>query len=294
MKSLFCLLLFAFAFGCEKSDFQTVEDSQSLTSHTSHTLVSARQLPDGLTLPLGTVINVVENGFNFILPTGYVTVFEKETEDGESLILGPGSGGYSCTCSGSGACTVVYDSGTSTYGCGHGTCERNETCTGAYDKSKYSANSRLVGIVYSAKKSDGVLPGNPTKNASWVAGYEFDPFELAEFKLAIQELYDFAFENNKEIDMSDYAFGEIPEGYGIVQVNYLGHAFGMLLPTSGNQLDELVPDSEYKSADPGNGNDEYTCTGSNGCECTGNRKCILGRCIYTCTGCTTCTLSVDE
>lgn len=83
-----------------------------------------------------------------------------------------------------------------------------------------------------------------------------------------------------KIDGSDQA----PEGYAFVPVNLYGVSFALVIPDDGS-IASFFPDVQLTRMN--------SCTGSNGCGCEYEKRCILGNCFYTCGGCSTCTLTIN-
>lgn len=272
MKNLVLLLLVFSSFiiySC--SDNEPLQE----TPFSIEVLEDVRVLGD-LSLPIGTSITKNENGstINILLPEDFDFI---SLNNGEIEFYNKSS--YTCTCSGENAtrsCTVFYNSKVG-YGCLQSDCTK--TCSG---KAGGNENRLTVlGIVNTSNNE--ILDDFDGFNGSLTpAGYDLFFEVIAKEK--ISELYEVLYEPydiNSPEELLNSPFEPV-----FVPVSYMGIQFSLVVPDYSEQKD-----FQFKSISSGT---IVTCTGTATCVCIKKKKCVLGNCIYYCTGCTSCTMSVVE
>ncbi len=226
---------------------------------------------DDLILPKGTRVKQVSDArIDFTLPKGLK--FLVLTADDEIVLRSSGS--YSCTCSKTGSCTVFWNENTG-YGCLQSTC--SGSCTG----KRSEGNENFIGVIDESNDALVTAAETPTGYLTEM-GYEAFFERIAYNK--VKEHYDFIY-GSQNIETTEELIDKYGSNVEYLHVQYLGVQFSLLVPSFEDEKeDQLI---ELRSGPT------VTCTGSDGCTCIKSRKCILGNCVYYCTGCTTCTMNVD-
>lgn len=271
---LAALLLVIFSCDQESNKIQNTHDEALEAFAIPDVLTITTPLFEGLLLPIGTKVDIIDNGgteVEFELPDEYRFLLKNRVTGEVSL----GSrGGYRCTCSASGACTVVYNDQAG-FGCLHNSC--SGTCSGTIVRDK---PDEIVGVI------NTMVPEITVKTQSLVATFtpngEEAFFDLPAVANQVKDHYNFVYENMKKPDFELATIGGAPpNGYEFIQVYLYGHTFAMLVPQ------ESGPDIDNSLLKGG-----ASCT-ANGCTCEYKKTCRFGYCVYTCTGCD-CTLHIPE
>lgn len=273
---------FALLASCQQAEVEMAQETlKSVDSY--QTLAQAQPLEEGIELPKGTqwkYTDASQTSVEFVLPQGYSFLLQdKETK---AVSLAP-TGGYSCTCSASGSCTVVFNNSVG-YGCLSGTCTGK--CTGQKTKGLKS-NLEILGVLYTAQ--DDISYETAAKASLSTAGKAAFA-QLPELQKLIQEHYDFLY--GKE-NLPDFPKGEdlvqlSGEDYALAQSYFYGQAFQLLIPYSPD-FSVLFPD--VKLTAPGDAPKSCSCTSGEGKGCALKKVGKFGYYAYYCTGCTTCTMN---
>ncbi|MEZ4983616.1 MAG: hypothetical protein R2795_01020 [Saprospiraceae bacterium] len=289
MRTLLIFLsLTLFIFSCDRDE--SPEKVEQLTDLTLQLPLSQQgllleevALDESLTLPTGTKVTQAKDNLEtiyFELPATHLFL-TTNTATGQSGTTR--YGGYSCTCDGrTGSCAAFSAGGQ--FGCLHNSCSGN--CVGTV---KPSGGNTLTGspdvIVGVLDMADDVLKAGFSQGAASLNEQGLDAFfKIAEVARQIEEQYGFAYHKFPAINMESLAAdAPAPSGHLFLPVHMYGIHFLMLIPASENSL-ELFP--EYALAKSGT----PTCEGSNGCSCSLKKQCFFGNCIWTCSGCKTCTI----
>ena len=291
--SALSLLLFT----CEREGTEplTEQEADLQTSISREVLTTPRAFVEGVAFPIGTRLAPDgDGGLAYTLPTGYRHLWIQSTTG--LTKLGGVAGGYTCSCSKKGSCTVFNTQQTG-YGCLQSSC--SGSCTGKPaddDEARVTGGEddwQFGGFVYDDPELRGGRSEFPASLTIQAHDLFFTDKQVNE---TIRENYEFAYTHRTMPDFSSVELGDIPVGYALVHVNIRGVDFGMLLPDQGTDLEDMFVTSDILR--PGstalNKASDYSCTGSNGCSCEGDKKCRFGFCVYTCTGCTSCTLEVEK
>lgn len=232
-------------------------------------------------LPIGTTWRYTStkgNEVNIQLPKGYSFL---KLNTNTNIVAEEGSGsGYSCTCGGTGSCTVFYQSKLG-YGCLQSTC--GGTCTGS------AAAFKIVGVINSENRQLSLDKSIPKASLSVDGKHNF--LKLTEVQQEIKKNYDFVYANIKKPDFNSInSIGEIPDGYFMAKFYIYGFEVGLLLPKD-TAINKLIPELNI-----GDSPTSCSCSGSQSATntiiagCKLEKDCIFGYCAYYCTGCTTCTM----
>lgn len=258
--------------------FQSCEDDQTLQDQTQELKSISRILEvetalNDIMLPVGTKISALSDSEMEIELPGDFKFLLFDAKEGISYSK---FGGYSCTCSSSGSCTSFYNDRVG-YGCLQSTC--SGSCTGkptGGDKYKLA-----YGIVNTTSKEllgeKFVASGNLTRK-----GMELFLNNVAKDK--ILEFTDIAFSTSDFKNSSELLEVKGEEFATNIVLQYLGISFSTIVP-------EFDNNSQFIKFQKG---PTVSCAGSNGCSCEQDKTCFLGQCVYTCNGCTTCTISADK
>ena len=257
--------------------FQSCEDDPSMQNQEEVNLVT-RTLEiatpmDDIMLPVGTKVTAIsESKMEIELPYDFKFLLYNE-DDGISYSR---FGGYSCTCSGSNSCKSFYNDKAG-YGCLQNSC--TGSCTGT--PTGGNENKIVYGILNT--KSDNLLGENFIESGNLThKGLEIFFNNIAREK--ILNFTDFAY-SNSNFKNSSQLLQEKGEDFGTyVILQYQGISFSTIIPDfdAANQVINLQKGPSI------------SCAGNNGCNCIKDKICFLGQCVYTCEGCTTCTISADE
>lgn len=241
------------------------------------------KLDNEITLPIGTTwsyTSSAENAVKFTLPKGYRFIKFNETTN-VARVAEEDGGGYSCTCGGTGSCTVFYQSKLG-YGCLQSTC--SGTCTGQ------GTSSKIIGIINSDNDQLSIDKniGKASLSIEGMANF----LKLTEVQHEIKKNYDFVYANMKKPDFNSInSFKDIPSEYFMANFYIFGVEVGLILPKD-ESIMKLMPELNVESAPT-----SCSCSGSNltnkaiiAAGCKLEKECIFGYCAYYCTGCTTCTM----
>ncbi len=233
------------------------------------------KLGDDLILPEGSKINFIsESQIDIELPPNFKFLLFDE-RDGVSY---SSKGSYSCTCSAQNSCKVFYNPREG-FGCLQNSC--TGSCTGT--PSGGGGIKRIYGTVNT--QSNDLLGDNFTKSGHLThKGYEIFFKEIVYKKL--NDFFKFAFSENDFKNSTDLIANKGEESVTNVVLQYMGISFSAIVPNFDNESDnQLINFTRGPS---------ISCTGNNGCNCTKDKFCILGNCVYFCDGCTTCTMTVKQ
>lgn len=235
-------------------------------------------LGDEIYLPIGTkwfYTNKEHNRVEFELPKGYQFLLHNETTDQFKFdFIG---GGYSCTCSKGGSCTVFYN-GKIGYGCLQSTC--NGSCTG---KASGISDFKIEGVVYD--NNDTINIDSKVKASLSEIGKR-GIFNVAEFRNEIKRNYDIIYKNHEKPNFSMDNLEK--ENLFIAKTYLFGFEIGLVVPNDIN-LGAIIPNLKNvvsKNA----AKMSCKCSGG-GSGCKLESKGRFGYEVYYCTGCTTCTMS---
>ena len=272
MKKLFnsiliSLLLIITFNACNEKELQ---DTTPLVENVE--ILQEARLVDDILLPIGTkVITKPDEGLDFELPTGFKFVTLNARKGVELLAYGS----YTCTCTKEGgSCTVFYNK-TLGYGCLQSTCDG--TCEG-----KAGGNEQFLGIIDERNNEIISTLEPPTGNLT-ESGYHIFFEQIAYEK--IKEQYDFIYAG-LDIDNPEELLNQNESNVEHIQVQYLGIQFSLIVPNFDEHKDDQIID--FRSGT------EITCTGATNCTCKKGKKCVLGNCVYYCSGCKSCTITVEE
>lgn len=271
------------------------EPNISPPSTAAATIVEAQQLPvgkngllleetllDEMMLPIGTKVIQDDSDpaqIEFELPDGYAFL---TLDDATGVTVTAMRGGYSCSCSGSsGSCTTIYTE-QGGFGCLHGNC--SGSCTGKpTTNNELNSGNTIVGVINS--NNDILTAKKVAYQASFSPGGLDAFFELEEVVQEIKEHYEFVYRYMEQPHFNKIeADSQAPEGYAFVPVTLYGVSFALIVPDDGS-ITTFFPDVQLTRAN--------SCTGNGGCGCEYERRCKFGYCIYTCSGCSTCTLTIN-
>lgn len=266
---------------CSQENNEQENKSTIITANQleTKTLSEKTLLADNIYLPIGTkwhYINKNKSEVVFDLPEGYLFLI-KENSTG-NYITAPGGGGYSCTCSASGSSTVFNNKKVGC-GCLHSSC--TGSCTGTPTSSKGEA---ILGVLIAANDQiDAVndyLPASLSKEGKKAF------FELPKVQLQIKKHYDFIYENYEDPNFNSLNSSKDFENsnYHLVQVSLYGFGFALVFPNDPT-LAKYFPELANKTKPT-----SCSCSGG-GSGCDFEKDCLFGKCVYYCTGCTTCTMS---
>ena len=258
----------------------------------------SRELTNGIHFPVGTIVQTTASGIRYELPAGYRTLFTDVAHEDKLPIVWIGSaiGGYSCVCSGGGACTVIYTQ-QGGYGCLQSDC--TGSCTGSHSEDPDTRTNgaevsehQLVGII--SLETEELAIGEPRHPGHVLPEYQAAFFALPEVRAEIKKNYDFAYANYELPTLVTQTEGEpAPDAnYVMLQAHIYGVSFGMLVPGNTQELADVFPEEFMADFDPLTKNG-FSCDGSNGCTCVGEKQCAFGYCVWTCSGCSKCTLTVE-
>ena len=155
--------------------------------------------------------------------------------------------------------------------------------TGATRNNELNSSNTILGVINS--NNDILTVKKVAYQASFSSGGLDAFFQLEEVAQQINEHYEFIYKHMKRPDFSKIEGGDqAPEGYAFVPVMLYGVSFALLVPDDGS-MSSFFPDLQLTKTN--------SCTGNGGCGCEYERRCKFGYCIYTCSGCSTCTLTIN-
>jgi len=270
MKNFIFFFSFLMVLSCSKNNDPTLLDSKWEKVQTNSKI-------DELNLPNETLAKFTsKNEIEFQLPENYS--FVTESSIGKRSFSNFGS--YTCTCDKNGACTPFYSSETE-FGCLQSDCDGK--CTG----EKSSGGSQLIGIIDNIQNllelSDHIQTGSLTEDGrNWFS-------ENTGLLKELDKFYDFVLEGTAYKNSEDLINNSLPSEIRFMPVKYLGVEFAIAVPMNDDDIsNQFFPEFGKKSFT------DVSCSGSNGCTCKKEKKCVLGKCIYWCSGCNPCTITIDE
>lgn len=236
-------------------------------------------LGDEIILPKGTQWKFTDKDHSeveFILPPGFAfLLYNKATGQAKISLIG---GGYSCTCSENGSCTVFWNDEFG-YGCLQNTCKG--TCTGK--KAKKNSNFTIEGVIY--LKNDMIDINKPTNTASLSSIGKEIFFNVTEVRNEIKRTYDFVYKHIKTPDaFKEDALKFDRDKYIMVKTYLYGVEMALLIPNDEN-IDEYFPSIQKLSAPS-----SCDCSSGESSGCELKTKGFFGYKVYYCNGCKTCTM----
>ncbi len=256
---------------CNKDEFS--QQNQTEKGLAIKILEQETKLGSELILPAGTkVARISESEIKITLPSNFKFLLYDENEG----VSYTNEIRYTCTCSANGSCPVIYskDSG---YGCLQGDC--NGSCTGT--PKPQEQKKTIYGVVNTQSKEllaeNFIQPGHLTPEGTEIF---FDKI----VKEKLMEFFDIAYTNCEFKNSTDLIANKGIESTTKVLLQYMGISFSAVVPN----FDD-VKDAQLINFTTGN----PTCEGSNGCECFLKKKCIIGYCVYICSGCNPCSLEME-
>ncbi len=287
MKKLTFIFVLTFLGGllynCQKGDngsnFTNLNQIDSLRTLNEPTLIG-----DEIFLPQGTKWHFTNNSHSevaFNLPDGFAFLLYDELSD--KIKIAPSGGGYSCTCSEGGSCTVFWNKDLG-YGCLHSSC--TGSCTG--ERTKKQSNFIIEGVLYT--KNNIIDINKPKFTASLSKKGKELFFNAKKVKNEIKRTYDFVYKNVKKPNFSDNnILSKINDiDHTLIKTYLYGFEIALLVPNDKN-LDKLMPN--VKKIAPSEAPTSCGCSsGESSGECKLKSKRIFGYKAYYCNGCTTCTM----
>jgi len=287
MKKIFVLAVIFFSmllYNCRKDDNNvTTHDINQIDSF--KTLDEQTLIGEEIFLPKGTkwqFSNKSHSEVIFKLPDGFDFLLYNELTD--EVKIAPSGGGYSCTCSEGGSCTVFWNKELG-YGCLQNSC--TGTCTG--ERTKKQSNFVIEGVLYT--KNDMVDIKEPKFVASLSQKGKEIFFDAKKVKNEIKRTYDFLYKHMKKPNFSDKnILSKINDvDYTLIKTYLYGFEIALLIPNDKN-LDQLIPN--IKKIAPSDAPTSCDCSsGESSGECELKSKGLLGYKVYYCNGCTTCTMN---
>lgn len=240
-------------------------------------------LGNDIYLPKGTFwyyTNNLQNEVVFELPEPYTFLLKNLKTD--EYILSKEGGGYSCTCSSGGTCTVFYTKRLG-YGCLQSDCAGSCTGKGAVIEPEF----QIMGVL---NAENDLLDANLKQEKASLSREGIEGFfKVKEIQEEVKRTYDFIYTHLEKPDFDS-------ENYDTKKFVYAknllyGFELGLIIPNDPN-LSEFFPDLEIRSVAEMDSPTSCTCSGgSQGGDCKLEKKALMGFVAYYCSGCSTCTMN---